>query len=105
MSLPSFNKFSTFEFEFTLLFMKTVDRSVGSMKGRAVTRTGRYVSCIVRQWDVLVSGDYAEDPLPLGKGHPESQADTDSFQKPVKFVIPDPNYYGTDPESKITKNV
>ena len=40
-----------------------------------------------------------------GKGHPESQADTDSFQKPVKFVIPDPNYYGTDPESKITKNV
>ena len=54
---------------------------------------------------MLVSGDYAEDPLPLGKGHPESQADTDSFQKPVKFVIPDPNYYGTDPESKITKNV
>ena len=54
---------------------------------------------------MLVSGDYAEDPLPLCKGHPESQADTDSFQKPVKFVIPDPNYYGTDPESKITKNV
>lgn len=103
MTLPSFNKFSMFELK--IYFLKTVDRSVGSMKGRAVNRTGRYVSCIVRQLDVLVSGDYAEDPLPLGKGHPESQADTDSFQKPVKFVIPDPNYYGTDPESKITKNV
>ena len=58
MTLPSFNKFSMFELKIYLL--KTVDRSVGSMKGRAVTRTGRYVY---------------------------------------------PNYYGTDPESKITKNV
>ena len=47
MTLPSFNKFCMFELKIYLL--KTVDRSVGSMKGRAVTRTGRYVSCIVRQ--------------------------------------------------------
>ena len=47
MTLPSFNKFSMFELK--IYFLKTVDRSVGSMKGRAVTRTGRYVSCIVRQ--------------------------------------------------------
>ena len=47
MTLPSFNKFCMFELK--IYFLKTVDRSVGSMKGRAVTRTGRYVSCIVRQ--------------------------------------------------------
>ena len=58
--------------------MKTVGRSVGSMKGRAVTRTGRYVSCITR-WQ-NVSGDYAEDPLPLPpRVEDRYRLDTDSF--------------------------
>ena len=66
--------------------MKTVDRSVGSMKGRAVTRTGRYVSCITRRPDV--SGDYAEDPLPLPpRVAGRYRLDTDSFQKLIPIPI------------------